>query len=94
VFTSNIDPQAFFDNSPHFLNLTGTVRNDRIVVQSPNLGEDEFIIVWFAAECAVAAADTRTWVDIDILVNNVSSHRLTRKITPSARPMARTLILG
>ena len=69
-FATNIDPQAFSDGLPHVLNLTGVVGNDRIVIQSPNLGEDEHIIIWFAAECAVAAGDTRTWVDIDILVNN------------------------
>jgi hypothetical protein len=70
VFTSNINPQAFSDQSHHYLDLTGT-GNDTIEVHSPNLGEDEWIIVWFAAECAVAAADTRTWVNIDILVDNV-----------------------
>jgi hypothetical protein len=68
-FTTNINAQSFSDGLPHFLNLTGVVGNDRIIIQSPNIGEDEHIIIWFAAECAVAAGDTRTWVDIDILAN-------------------------
>jgi hypothetical protein len=70
--TSNVTAQTFSNAASHFLNLTGQPGNASLVVTSPNLGEDELLIIWFAAECSVAAPDRATWLDLDILVNGVA----------------------
>lgn len=70
---TNENQQVFNDADPHLIDLGNAfVGEDVGDTWQVDIKKNTRVVIIFSAECSVDAADTRTWIDLDILVDGVA----------------------